>query len=121
MKRIQSAFQWFCLLLLNAMPFILNVLFFRTGSVDDLLLFVPVYIVLLMLNYKLCKELKHFVLVQLFMLIYIVVSNIASTNLYYQIVSDDPMTPVVGKLFLYLEAGILLISTAIAALRKAKR
>lgn len=117
----KSAFRWILLLFVNAVPFAFNVFFYQTGSMDDLFLFLPVYIALTTLNAHVCNKTQHYVLIQTFTLVCIIASNIISTNLYYQMISDDPMTPVVGKLFLYLEAGILLISTAIIAMMKAKR
>ena len=112
----KSFTSWLCLLVINALPFVLNICFYHTGSMDDLVLFLPVFVLLTLLNFRTCKEAKYFVFVQGFMLVCIMISNVISTELYYHLISDDAMTPVVGKLFLYLEAGICLMTSIIVTL-----
>lgn len=107
----------FCLI---AFPFALNVIFYQSGVMDDLVFFLPIFVGLTLMNYFSCRKTPCFVLMQSFMIICIIISRNISSDLYFNNISDDPMTPVVGEMFLYLEAGIAIIATAIIAWSKAR-
>ena len=119
MKNVWNKHKWILLLLINAFPFILDVLFYTMGKMDDLFLFLPVFAGLTVLNYTNCKKVTPYILYQTFMLVLIICAGYVSTYLYYHNISNDFMTPVVGKLMTFLGAGINMIATVITSVIKA--
>ena len=119
MKNVWNKYKWVFLLLINALPFVLDVIFYTTGGMDNLFLFLPVFTGLTFLNYKNCQKVIPYCLYQAFMLICIVCAGYASIYLYYHNVSNDSMTPVVGQLITLLGAGINIIATVTTAVIKA--
>ena len=98
MKNLWNKCKWIFLFLINVLPFALDVIFYHTGSTDELFLFLPIFAGLTLLNYMNCQKVIPYILYQAFMLICIICAGYASTYLYYHNVSNDFMTPVVGEL-----------------------
>ena len=119
MKNVWNKYKWIFLFLINALPFVLDVLFYTTGKVDNLFLFLPIFAGLTVLNYRNCQKVVPFILYQAFMLICIICAGYASTYLYYHNVSNDSMTPVVGMFMTILGASISIVATLITAVVKA--
>ena len=86
---------------------------------DDLILFLPVFVGLTVLNLKNCDRVLPFLLLQALILVCTVVSGYLSSFLYYHLISDDYLTPVIGELFVLLEVAVNVIVTPIAAIFKA--
>ena len=119
MKHIWHQYKWPLLVVINTLPFALNTLCYMTGAMDDLFLFIPVFACLTILNYRCCDRVRHFVALQLYMLVCLVFSGYAATCLYYNHISHDGMTPVVGMLVVFVEAAVDVIATVILAFEKA--
>ena len=119
MKNVWNKYKWIFWFLINALPFVLDVLFYTTGKVDNLYLFLPIFAVLTALNYRNCQKVVPYILYQVFMLICIICAGYATTYLYYHNVSNDFMTPVVGKLVTLLDASISVVATVITSVVKA--
>ena len=119
MKNVWNKYKWIFLFLINALPFVLDVLFYTTGSMDDLYLFLPIFAGLTALNYRNCQKVVPYILYQVFMLICIICAGYASIYLYYHNVSNDFMTPIVGEFTTLLGASISIIATVITAVVKA--
>ena len=119
MKNVWIKYKWLFLILINALPFVLDVLFFFTGKMDNLFLFLPIFAGLTVLNYLNCQKVIPYILYQAFMLVLIICTGYASTYLYYHNVSNDSLTPVVGMLVTLLGAGINILATVITAVIKA--
>ena len=119
MKNVWNKYKWIFLFLINALPFVLDVLFYTTGATDNLYLFLPIFAGLTALNYRNCQKVIPYILYQAFMLVCIICAGYASTYLYYHNVSDDFMTLVVGKLMTFLDASISVVATVITAVVKA--
>ena len=119
MKNLWNKCKWIFLFLINVLPFALDVIFYHTGSTDELFLFLPIFAGLTLLNYMNCQKVIPYILYQAFMLICIICAGYASTYLYYHNVSNDFMTPVVGELMTILQAGFNVVATAITAIVKA--
>ena len=119
MKNIWNKYKWILLLLINALPFGLDVIFYSAGAPADLALFLPVFIGLTVLNYKNSPKVIAYILYQVFMLICIICAGYASTYLYYHNISNDYMTLAVGKLGTLLGANISFVATVITAVVKA--
>ena len=119
MKNVWNKYKWIFLFLINALPFVLDVLFYTTGVMDNLRLFLPIFAGLTLLNYRNCQKVIPYILYQAFMLVCIICAGYASTYLYYHNVSNDSMTPVVGELMTLLGASISIVATVITAVVKA--
>ena len=119
MKNVWNKYKWIFLFLINALPFVLDVLFYTTGAMDNLYLFLPIFAGLTVLNYRNCPKVAPYILYQAFMLICIICAGYASTYLYYHNVSNDSMTPVVGEFITLLGASISIVATLITAVVKA--
>ena len=119
MKNVWIKYKWLFLILINALPFVLDVLFFFTGKMDNLFLFLPIFAGLTVLNYLNCQKVIPYILYQAFILVLIICTGYASTYLYYHNVSNDSLTPVVGMLVTLLGAGINILATVITAVIKA--
>ena len=119
MKNVWNKYKWIFLFLINALPFVLDVLFYTTGATDNLYLFLPIFAGLTALNYRNCQKVIPYILYQAFMLVCIICAGYASTYLYYHNVSNDFMTPVVGKLVTLLGASISIVATVITSVVKA--
>ena len=119
MKNVWNKYRWIFLFLINALPFVLDVLFYTTGAMDNLYLFLPIFAGLAALNYRNCQKVVPYILYQVFMLICIICAGYASTYLYYHNVSNDFMTPVVGELMTQLGVSISIVATVITSVVKA--
>ena len=119
MKNVWNKYKWIFLFLINALPFVLDVLFYTTGAMDNLYLFLPIFAGLTLLNYRNCQKVIPYILYQAFMLVCIICAGYASTYLYYHNVSNDFMTPVVGELVTLLGASISIVATVITSVVKA--
>ncbi len=119
MKNIWNKHKWMLLLLINALPFGLDVTFYSVGAMVDLYLFLPIFAGLTVLNYRNCQKVVPYILYQAFMLVCIICDGYASTYLYYHNVSNDSMTPVVGMFMTLLCASISIVATLITAVVKA--
>ena len=119
MKNIWNKYKWILLLLINALPFGLDVTFYSVGAMVDLYLFLPIFAGLTVLNYRNCQKVVPYILYQAFMLVCIICDGYASTYLYYHNVSNDSMTPVVGMFMTLLCASISIVATLITAVVKA--
>ena len=119
MKNVWNKYKWIFLFLINALPFALDVLFYTTGAMDNLYLFLPIFAGLTLLNYRNCQKVIPYILYQAFMLVCIICAGYASTYLYYHNVSNDFMTPVVGELVTLLGASISIVATVITSVVKA--
>ena len=119
MKNVWNKYKWIFLFLINALPFVLDVLFYTTGAMDNLYLFLPIFAGLTLLNYRNCQKVILYILYQAFMLVCIICAGYASTYLYYHNVSNDFMTPVVGELVTLLGASISIVATVITSVVKA--
>ena len=119
MKNVWNKYKWIFLFLINALPFVLDVLFYTTGAMDNLHLFLPIFAGLTLLNYRNCQKVIPYILYQAFMLVCIICAGYASTYLYYHNVSNDFMTPVVGELVTLLGASISIVATVITSVVKA--
>ena len=106
------------LVLINTLPFALSVLFYSNGSMDDLYLFIPVFAVLTILNYHFSTKTAHYILLQFYLLVCLIASGCIETQLYYNNISDDSMTPAIGMLVVYLEATVAVITTVITGIAK---
>ena len=120
MKKIWLTYKWLWLILINALPFALNVLFYKNGGMDDVFLFLPIFAGLTYLNYRNCNT-AQFIGFQAWILLGVIVSGYASTYLYYHNVSNDSMTPPVGQLVVMLEAAAVIVASAIAAIIKTRK
>ena len=121
MKNAWNKSKWILLLLINVLPFALNVIFYKTGILDDLFWFAPVFAGLTVLNYLTAKKTLPYLLYQVAVLACIIGGGYLSTYLYYHNISNDSMTPVVGALGVFVEASISVIATTITAVIKAVR
>ncbi len=119
MKNVWIKYKWIFLILINALPFVLDVLFFTAGKMDNLFLFLPIFAGLTVLNYLNCQRVIPYILYQTFILVLIICAGYASIYLYYHNVSNDSMTLVVGELMTFWGASINIIATVITAVIKA--
>ena len=119
MKNIWNTYKLPLLILINILPFALNVLFYRTGAVDDYLLHVPILIGLSILNYKNSSKVSQLLLLHMLILICTVSAGFASSYLYYHNVSNDSMTPIIFQLMLIIEVTVSIISMTVTVILKA--
>ena len=114
-----NKYKLILLLLINAFPFVLDVIFYSAGAMFDLYLFLPIFTGLTILNYLSCKKTDTYILYQAFTLVCIICAGCVSTCLYYRNVSNDTMTPVVGGVITFWSAGISVFVTAVTSVVKA--
>jgi len=118
MNNFLSKYKLLFLFLINTIPFALNVLFYSNGGVDDLYLFLPVFGSLTVLNYRFTDKVVHYIIIQFYHLVCLVSSGCISTHLYYNNISDDPMTPAIGMLLVYSSSIVVVITTVITGFVK---
>ena len=119
MKKVWNKYKWMFLILINAFPFALDIMFYPKGVMVDLYLFLPIFAGLTVLNYLNCQKVIPYIFYQAFILVCIICGGYASTYLYYHNVSNDSMTPIVGELMVLLESSINIVVTVITAVIKA--
>lgn len=118
MKKLSASKRWLLLILINAAPFVLDVLFYRTGSVDELFWFVPVLLALTFCNFKWTNKFWEYLVLNLFDIFCIVGEGAAATYLYYHNVSSDPETPLVGAFMIMVEVcAVVIIAAVVSAVR----
>ena len=120
MKKLLSIYKIPLLILINTIPFALDVIFYSNGGVDNLYLFLPVFAALTILNYYFSNKVAHYVTLQVYLLACLISSGCISTHLYYNNISDDPMTPAIGMLLVYSGSIVVVITTVITSIVKKK-
>ena len=120
MKKLPSIYKIPLLILINTIPFALDVIFYSNGGVDNLYLFLPVFAALTILNYYFSNKVAHYVTLQVYLLACLISSGCISTHLYYNNISDDPMTPAIGMLLVYSGSIVVVITTVITSIVKKK-
>lgn len=113
MKKLPASQRWLLLLLINAAPFVLNVLFYTSGSIDELVWFVPVLLALTVCNLKNTNKFWHYLVLNLFDILCIVALGAAAVYLYYHNISSDPETPLVGAVVTMIEVYAVVITAAV--------
>ena len=108
------------LILINALPFAMDILFYSNGGMDNLFLFIPAFAGLTMLNYHFTNQVVHYIIIQFYFLVCLISSGCISTHLYYNNISDDPMTPAIGMLLVYSSSIVVVITTVITGIAKKK-
>lgn len=68
MKQLPAAVRYSLALLVSALPFALNAIFWKSGCVDEMLWFFPVLALLTWLNYRCSDGWMSFLLLQLFLI-----------------------------------------------------
>lgn len=120
MKTVRSKyFLPFLLIGSTILPGALDVLLYRNGAMDNLILFLPIVLGLSVLHYKFCPKAWQFFCMQILMLLCSVIGGDWSANLYYRNVSNDALTPVIGELRIILQAIIILCIAIAATMTKA--
>ena len=119
MKNIWNKYKYIFLLLINAFPYILKVIFYPAGAMVDIYLFLPIFASLTIITYLSCKKVIPYIFYQVFILICIICAGYVSTCLYYHNVSNDYMTPVLGGFLTLLGASINIFATVATAVVKA--
>ena len=118
MKKLPPKYKIPLLILINTIPFALDVIFYSNGSVDNFYLFFPIFAVLTILNYYFSNKVSHFVILQVYLLACLIFSGCISTHLYYTNISDDSMTPAIGMLSAYAGSVVVVITTVITGIVK---
>lgn len=108
----------YTLALVNACPFILDILCYSYGEMPDLYLFLPIILALTALNYSACKRILPYVLIQGFMLLCEVTAGSVSTLLYYHNVSSDVLSPAIGLGMTLIGSAIILVITTVTSIIK---
>ncbi len=116
MKNLSAVIKWGFLVLLNALPFVLNVMFYKNGAMDDLFGFLPVLLGCTLLNYFCCKKPFHLGILQVCIIGFVVISGFLSLYLYQHNISNDVEGWVIGFLFIWIEVA-LAIGAAVGAVR----
>ena len=111
MKKFWTKCKWPLIIFLNMLPFALNILFYRIGGMYDCFFFIPFFTGLALLNYFNCRSVISYLLIQALMLACIIGSGCASTHLYFNNISNDDMTPIVGMLIVFFESAINITTT----------
>ncbi len=121
MKKLWAKYKWILLILINTLPFLLNGIFYITGGLDDIYLFIPIFALLSFLNFKNCNKILHYISLQTYILFCSVCCGYVTTYLYYHNISNDSLTPIAGMVIVLFQCAINLIVTAItAAVKMAK-
>lgn len=119
MRKVWLKHKWLLLVISNILPFVMNVLVFITGILDDIFVLLPLIFGLTVVNFLTCKKISTYILFQVIMLVCIIISVDGSMHLYCRYISDDFMSVFVGKLFLLLEASMNVVATGITVVIKA--
>ncbi len=125
MKRF-PAIQWILLIPLNATPFVLNVIFYQNGAMDDLFGFLPALLGCTLLNYFSCKKTVSLAILQVCIIGFVLISGFLSLHLYQNNMSNDVEGWVIGFIFIWIEVALAIGAavgavTAKAALNAAKK
>jgi hypothetical protein len=108
--------------LLLAAPYSLvlfNVLFFRRGGLTEIVVFLVLVPVLFYLFFRNVKSALVFLLPCLNMAIAFLLASYLNTRLYYENVSSDGMTPVVGMAVAFWGLIFIALGTIALAIKKA--
>ncbi len=113
MKNPSLKRKFLIFMLIESVPFILNLVFYKNGAVDDIYLLLPVLIAITVLNVCVFKKASHFLLMQASTLLFTFLSEVLSSHLYFFLVSSDEMTKGIGIGFTVLGAVAVIILTHI--------
>ncbi len=113
-------YKWPLFLVINILPFVIDLTLFSFGSPIDVVLFPPVFFTLTFLNYYFFDKTLHYVIIQFYIFVCMFCSGCFSTYLYYHNVSNDPMTPAVGVFMVILGTVIIAITTTITSIIKSR-
>lgn len=114
-RNLPLKYKWPLVFIVNTLPFVLNVAFFSLGIINDLVFIFLYAIFLVAFNYWACRKVFSYILVHLYVVVCIIVSRKIATDLYYQHVSNDYMTPLVGGFLTFAESVLFAIATVVTA------
>ena len=117
MDKLNLRTRYFVLLLINAIPMVLNVLLFRIGGWFQLVGMLPCLACLTRLNFK-YAGIGGFTLLQGYYALCRLIGGYVTTMLYTRNVSDDQMSYVIGQLFTVCELIMIFMVTCVAIIIK---
>lgn len=120
MRKLHPSIRYPLALLLSALPFVLNAVFWRSGGVDEILWFFPALVLLTWGNYRCAGGPLPFLLLQLFLIPCAFLSCEINTELYYRHIGQDFETLMVGELISWIEIISVAVITIPCAIGKAK-
>lgn len=120
MKKLPAALRYPLVLLLSSLPFVLNALFWRSGSVDEMLWFFPALVLLTWVNFRCAGGAIPLFFLQLFLIPCAYFSCRINTELYYRHIGHDFETLMVGELILWIELFAIAAVTIACVILKVK-
>lgn len=120
MKNLPAAVRYPLALLVSALPFVLNAVFWKSGCVDEMLWFFPALAALTWGNFRCAGGVLSFLLLQLFLIPCARISCQVNAELYYRHIGHDFETLMVGELIFWIEFLSIVIATIPCAIGKAK-
>lgn len=113
-------YKWPLFIVINMLPFALNITMYRFGAGLEIVAFLPVFSMLTSLNYDFFDKTLHYVIIQFYLLVCIFCSGYISTYLYYNNISSDHMTKGIGTGLAFLGTIIAIITTIVTGIIKEK-
>lgn len=120
MKRLHPAIRYPLAILISALPFVLNAVFWKSGGVDEILWFFPALALSTWVNYLCTGKPLLFLLLQLFLIPCAYVSCQINTELYYRYIGQDFETLLVGELICWIEVFSIVFLTIPCSISKVK-
>ena len=118
--RWAKKYRWPLFIVINMLPFALNITMYRFGAPLEIVAFLPVFLVLTSLNYDFFDKTLHYVIIQFYLLVCMICSGYISTYLYYNNISSDHMTSGIGMGLVFLGTIIVVITTIVNGIIKEK-
>lgn len=117
MRSLKPAVRYVVMLLTNAVPLMLTLLFYRVGGMFDLMTFLPCLFLLSWINYRYTGTIG-FLLIQSGYALFTLTAGYLSTILYTRNISNDGMSYAVGYLITIFEFLAILAVTVIGLVSK---
>lgn len=118
MKKLSLPMRFALAFIINALPLVFNILFYKAGGMYSLYMLLPSLVLLTVFNYYCFDKLWHFLLVQLTLFVCVFPCELYATRLYYNNISSDRLTLIAGEVLGLIACGIILVATAVGAVAK---
>ena len=113
MKKSSLTLKFLIFMLIESVPFVLDVIFYKSGAVDEVFWLLPTLIAVSILNFFIFKKPSHFVIMQTSILLLASLCEVLETILWNFYAGDDGWGWAFCQLYIIISTIALVIQTIV--------
>ena len=113
MKKSSLTLKFLIFMLIESVPFVLDVIFYKSGAVDEVFWLLPTLIAVSILNFFIFRKASHFVIMQASILLLGSLCQVLETVLWNFYVCDDGWGWAFCQLYIIISTVALVLQTIV--------